>query len=57
MIRTLINHEDKSMPISDQGITKILQEYGIDISRRTVAKYRDVMRLPASKNRKIYILK
>ena len=57
MIRTLINHEDKSVPISDQGITKILQEYGIDISRRTVAKYRDVMRLPAAKNRRIYILK
>ena len=53
-IRSLIEHENKSAPLSDQNITRRLQEKNIDISRRTVAKYRYVMEIPAAKKRKIY---
>lgn len=53
-IRSLIEHENKSVPLSDQNITRSLQEKGIDISRRTVAKYRNKMEIPAAEKRKIY---
>ena len=53
-IRSLIEHENKSTPLSDQSITRRLQEKGIGISRRTVAKYRDGMEIPAAEKRKIY---
>ena len=41
MIRELIRQENKKKPYSDAVITKLLNEKGIQISRRTVAKYRD----------------
>lgn len=53
-IRSLIEHENKSAPLSDQKITRSLQEKGIDISRRTVAKYRYEMEIPAAEKRKMY---
>lgn len=53
-IRGLIEHENKFAPLSDQKITRSLQEKGIDISRRTVAKYRYEMEIPAAEKRKMY---
>ena len=42
MINELIENEDKTKPLSDQKICEILQKEGIEIARRTVAKYRDM---------------
>lgn len=51
-IQTLISNESTQKPLSDQKIADILGESGINISRRTVAKYRDEMRIPASSMRR-----
>ena len=44
-IRELIRSEDPRHPLSDQTITRILQKQGIKIARRTVAKYRELLRI------------
>ena len=46
--------ENPQKPLSDQKITERLNEQGINISRRTVAKYRDEMRIPSSSMRRRY---
>lgn len=51
-IKALIDSEPKSRPISDQAISNHLQAEGIKIARRTVAKYREQLYLPASGQRK-----
>jgi RNA polymerase sigma-54 factor len=53
-IRELIDEEDPLSPLSDQTIANLLGERGIEISRRTVAKYREEIHLPASSRRKRY---
>lgn len=52
-IRTLVQKEDKSSPLSDAGLQKRLSEEGISVSRRTVAKYREQMGIPDSRTRGI----
>ncbi len=54
IIREIVDREDVKSPFSDQAIAKKLEKKGIDISRRTVAKYRDEMNLPSSSKRKRY---
>lgn len=54
MIVELIEKENTAKPLSDQKIANILEEKGINISRRTVAKYRDELGLPAASKRKRY---
>jgi len=52
-IKSLIEQEDKSRPLSDEAIAKILKkQLGVNIARRTVAKYRTVMGIPSSAKRK-----
>ena len=52
-IRTLISKEDINDPLSDEKIVKLLQQDGLMIARRTVAKYRDLLRvLPSHLRRK-----
>ena len=51
-IREIVENEDPKAPLSDQAMVEMLAERGIDISRRTVAKYRDEMNLPSSSKRK-----
>jgi len=51
-IRQLIANEDPKKPYSDRKITKILKESNINIARRTVAKYREVMGVLSSSKRK-----
>lgn len=51
-IRAIIETEDKSRPLSDADIAKKMNDLGIIISRRTVAKYRDQMRIPKAKLRR-----
>ena len=53
-IKTCINKEDKENPISDQMIVTLLQKEGIQISRRTVAKYREESGIPGSSKRRRY---
>lgn len=52
-LKEIINKEDKSRPLSDQKIVDNLVGQGIDISRRTVAKYRNELKIPASSKRKL----
>lgn len=53
-IEELIRNEDKKKPLSDAKIAKLLEEQGIVISRRTVAKYREQMKIPNTQMRKEY---
>ncbi|MGQ9629796.1 MAG: RNA polymerase factor sigma-54 [bacterium] len=52
MIREMIENEDGLKPLSDASIVRRFREDGIDIARRTVAKYREEMGIPASSKRK-----
>ncbi len=52
MIRQIIMNEDPKNPFSDEQIVKLLMRYHIKIARRTVAKYREAMRILPSKDRK-----
>ncbi|HEX6624457.1 MAG TPA: RNA polymerase factor sigma-54 [Pyrinomonadaceae bacterium] len=54
-IKKLIEEEDSHNPITDDQIVKILARDGIKLSRRTVAKYRDQMSIPGSRERKAVI--
>ncbi|MFK7902437.1 MAG: RNA polymerase factor sigma-54 [Nitratireductor sp.] len=51
-IQQLIENETLKNIYSDDAIVKILQDKGIDIARRTVAKYRDAMHIPSSVQRR-----
>lgn len=51
-IAAMIAAEDKQHPISDQVIADALAENGYVVARRTVAKYREMMHIPAAKMRK-----
>jgi len=51
-IRLLIENEDSKKPYSDDKISKLLKEANINIARRTVAKYREMMRVLPSNKRK-----
>ena len=51
-IRKLIDGENKRKPLSDSAISAILSEDGINVARRTVAKYRETMKIPPTSQRK-----
>ncbi len=51
-IRELIEQEDPKKPLSDSRIAALLEEQGIHVARRTIAKYREAMGIPASSERK-----
>ena len=51
-IRTIIGAEDPDNPVSDQTIVNMLQEEGVEIARRTVAKYRESLGIASSSKRK-----
>lgn len=52
MIKELIAQEDVHHPLSDQHLAEHLREKGIQIARRTVAKYREELRLPSASQRR-----
>ena len=52
LIKKLIAAEEARKPLSDSKIAKILSDQGINVARRTVAKYRDAMTIPPSNERK-----
>ncbi len=51
-IKKLIEAEDPRRPVSDSKIAKELRKQGLDIARRTIAKYRETMNIPSSNRRK-----
>ena len=51
-VKKLIEEEDPSKPLTDEQITRILQSQGIQVTRRTVAKYREDMRIPSTHQRR-----
>jgi RNA polymerase sigma-54 factor len=52
-IRHIVKDEDSAKPFSDQEIVELLEKENIQIARRTVAKYREMLNiLPSSKRRK-----
>ena len=51
-IKSLIDDETPESVLSDERVVEILKEEGIEIARRTVAKYRDAMRIPSSVQRR-----
>lgn len=51
-IKELIDEEDKTVCLSDQRIVELMEEKGIKIARRTVAKYRDEMNIPTMSQRR-----
>ncbi len=53
-IKTLVADEDPKKPLTDQALVNLLQEDGVKIARRTVAKYRDQLDiLPARKRKRV----
>ena len=50
----IIDGEDKSRPLSDQEIVQRLKETGMNIARRTVTKYRKALKIPSSRERRVY---
>ncbi len=54
IVRDLVDNEDKQSPLSDVDIVNALKEKGVDISRRTVTKYRRLMNVPPSRQRVRY---
>lgn len=53
MIKRLIEAEDPRKPLSDEKLVKMLKEEGIDVARRTVAKYREAQGIGSSSDRRI----
>lgn len=51
MLRKLVDAEDPRKPLSDQAIAEELHRKGIQVARRTVAKYREALRIPSSGER------
>ncbi len=54
-IKKLVEDEDTRSPLTDDQIAKVLSKEGVKLSRRTVAKYRDQMNIPGSRERKTVI--
>jgi RNA polymerase sigma-54 factor len=52
LIKKLVSEEDPRKPLSDAKIVTLLADEGITVARRTIAKYRDVLNIPPSNERK-----
>lgn len=51
-IRQFIDHEDPRKPLSDSKIAQLLRDEGVTLARRTIAKYREELRIPTSSQRR-----
>jgi RNA polymerase sigma-54 factor len=51
-VRKLIEDEDPRKPLTDDALTAALQQQGIQVTRRTVAKYREDMNIPSTHQRR-----
>src|ERR1700728_2274750 len=52
-VKKMIDEEDASHPLTDEQITKKLSDEGIHVTRRTVAKYREDLRIPSTHRRRV----
>jgi len=52
-VKKMIEEEDSAHPLTDEQITAMLQASGIQVTRRTVAKYREDMKIPSTHQRRI----
>lgn len=52
LIKQLVGKENRQKPLSDNELTKLLEKQGINVARRTVAKYRESLEIPPSNERK-----
>jgi RNA polymerase sigma-54 factor len=52
-IRKIIENEDPRKPLSDSKIVNLLQREGLVLARRTIAKYREELKIPTSNQRKV----
>ncbi|MFI8146016.1 RNA polymerase factor sigma-54 [Acinetobacter sp. ABJ_C5_2] len=55
MIKKLVSNENPRKPLSDNAIANFLKDEGIEVARRTVAKYRESLHIPSSSERKVLI--
>jgi RNA polymerase sigma-54 factor len=53
LVKKMIDEEDGSRPLTDEQIAKKLDDNGIHVTRRTVAKYREDMRIPSTHQRRV----
>ena len=53
MVKKIISQEVPGKPLSDEAISKVISEQGIDLARRTVAKYREMLNIPSSSQRRM----
>jgi RNA polymerase sigma-54 factor len=53
LVKKMIEEEDTSKPLTDDAIAKKLSVAGIQVTRRTVAKYREVLRIPSTHQRRV----
>ena len=52
-LKLFLDNEDKTNPYTDEQLTKELNKKGYDIARRTVSKYREMLKIPVARLRKI----
>jgi len=52
-VKKMIEDEDRTRPLTDEQITAMLQAKGINVTRRTVAKYREDMKIPSTHQRRV----
>ena len=52
LIKTIVNDEDPRKPLSDESLAEIISARGVKLARRTVAKYRELMKIPSSSERR-----
>lgn len=53
MVKKMIDEEDQTHPLTDDQIATRLQQQGIQVTRRTVAKYREDMKIPSTHHRRV----
>lgn len=53
MIKRIIDSELETKPFSDEKLVQLLQDEGVELARRTVAKYRESLNIPSSSKRKV----
>jgi RNA polymerase sigma-54 factor len=53
LVKKMIEEEDPARPLTDEQITQQLQKVGYCVTRRTVAKYREDMRIPSTHQRRV----
>jgi RNA polymerase sigma-54 factor len=53
LVKKMIEEEDTTKPLTDEQIAKKLDDAGIHVTRRTVAKYREDMRIPSTHQRRV----